>query len=164
MAKLLIIVTFLTASTNATLSAQTPGGQDDSWQPRWEVGPYIGVARHSLVGSHLGVTRDRNHLFVGLHATAHLVRSRRWTLSYAPELLPVLLISNNPKYRDVQQADGEHFVVDDGRGPVAGFAISPIGKLMEFEMIPAVGAVCDRAFSQTAPAIQDSRMSESGGL
>ena len=127
MAKLLIIVTFLTASTNATLSAQTPGGQDDSWQPRWEVGPYIGVARHSLVGSHLGVTRDRNHLFVGLHATAHLVRSRRWTLSYAPEVVPLLLISNNPKYRQLLTSDGGHIIVEDGKGPVAGFAISPIG-------------------------------------
>ena len=117
----------MAASTVARVSAQTTGGEDESWRSRWDVGPYVGVARHSLVGSHLGVTRDRNHLFVGLHATAHLVRSRRWTLSYAPELVPLLLISNNPTYRDVQQADGEHFVVEDGRGPVAGVAISPIG-------------------------------------
>src|SRR6266446_8498284 len=99
MAKLVIIVTFLATSTNATLSAQTTGSQDDSWQPRWEVGPYVGVARHSLVGTHLGMTPDLNHLFIGLHVTAPFVRSRRWTLSYAPEVVPLLLISNNPKYR-----------------------------------------------------------------
>jgi hypothetical protein len=127
MAKLVVIVTFLAASTNATLSAQTIGSQDDSWQPRWAVGPYVGVARHSLVGTHLGVTPDRNHLFIGLHATAPFVRSRRWTFSYAPEVVPLLLISNNPKYRDFPTPDGGRFKIEEGKGPVAGFGISPIG-------------------------------------
>jgi hypothetical protein len=122
-----IVVTFLAASTMATLSAQTTGVHDDSLRPRWEVGPYLGVARHSLVGTHLGVTPDRNHLFIGLHATAHLFRSGRWTLSYAPEVVPLLLISSNPKYRLFQDGHGGQITVEDGKGPVAGFAISPIG-------------------------------------
>jgi len=91
------------------------------------VGPYVGVARHSLVGTHLGVTPDRNHLLIGVHITVNIVGSRRWTLRYAPEVVPLLLISNNPKYRQVLQADGGHITVEDGRGSVAGFAISPIG-------------------------------------
>jgi hypothetical protein len=124
---LVIIIAVVIASTVSTVSAQTTGGQDELWWPRWELGPYVGVARHSLVGTHLGVTPDRNHLFLGLHATFPFVRSRRWTVSYAPDVVPLLLISNNPTYRYVQQADGEHFVVEDGRGPVGGFAMSPIG-------------------------------------
>src|SRR6266850_2716076 len=123
---LVIIIAVVIASTVSTVSAQTTGGQDELWWPRWELGPYVGVARHSLVGTHLGVTPDRNHLFLGLHATFPFVRSRRWTLSYAPEAVPLLLISNNPKYRDLQAAGG-HITVEDGRGPVAGFAISPMG-------------------------------------
>ena len=87
--RLVIIVTSLAAATVATLSAQTTGGQGDSWRSRWEVGPYIGVAR--------------------------------------PEVVPLLLISNNPKYRYLQEADGGHITVEDGKGAVAGFAISPIG-------------------------------------
>jgi hypothetical protein len=64
------------------------------------VGPYVGMARHSLVGTQWGMTPDRNHLFVGLHATANLIRSHRFRFGYAPEIVPLLLVSNNPKYRD----------------------------------------------------------------
>jgi hypothetical protein len=122
-----IVIILVAASTVAGLSAQSAGGQDELQQSRWEVGPYVGVARHSLVGTHLGVTPDRNHLFLGLHVTVPFSRSRRLTLSYAPELVPLLLISNNPRYRYVPLAGGERFAVEDGRGPVAGVAISPIG-------------------------------------
>jgi hypothetical protein len=118
------------------LSAQTTNGQDDSSRPRWDVGPYVGVARHSLVGTHLGVTPDRNHLLIGLHATAPFVRSRRWTFSYAPEIAPLLVIFNNPKYRHFQEADGRHITVEDGQGPVAGFAISPIGLEAQIRLTP----------------------------
>jgi hypothetical protein len=69
------------------------------------------------------VTPDRSHLFVGVHAVANLVRTRRFTLGYAPEFVPLLLITNNPKYR--YEPDG--FPTLLGRGPVAGFAVSPIG-------------------------------------
>lgn len=123
----LVIIALLAASAAVTLTAQIPAGHDDSWPPRWEVGPYVGVARHSLVGTHLGVTPDRNHLFIGVHITVNTVRSRRWTLGYAPEAVPLLLISNNPKYRQVPDAVDGQITVEEGRGPVAGFAISPIG-------------------------------------
>ena len=123
----LVIIGLSAALAGATLTAQTADGHNDSWPPRWEVGPYVGVARHSLVGTHLGVTPDRNHLLIGVHITVNIVGSRRWTLRYAPEVVPLLLISNNPKYRQVLQADGGHITVEDGRGSVAGFAISPIG-------------------------------------
>jgi len=123
----LIIITVIAASIIATFSAQTTDGQDELRPSRLEIGPYVGVARHSLVGTHLGVTPDRNHLFLGLHATVPFFRSRNWTFSYAPEVVPLLLISNNQKYRDLQQTDGGHVTVEDGRGPVAGFAMSPIG-------------------------------------
>jgi len=87
-----------------------------------------------LVGTHLGVTPDRNHLVIGLHATARVVRSRRLTLNYAPEMAPLLLISNNPKYRRFQEGDGGPITVEDGKGPVAGFAISPIGLEAQMQL------------------------------
>ena len=151
-----VIATFLAASTIATLSAQTTGGPDDSWRPRWAVGPYVGVARHSLVGTHLGVTPDRNHFFIGLHATAHFFRSGRWTLSYAPEVVPLLLISNNPKYRHFQDADGGQTTVEDGRGPVAGVAISPIGIEAQIQLASrwrayAAGAAGAVSFTRAVP-------------
>ncbi len=122
----LIMIAVVAASSVATVSAQTTD-HDEVWRSRWDVGPYVGVARHSLVGTHLGVTPDRNHLFLGVHVTVPFVRSRRWTLGYAPDLVPLLLISNNPSYRYVQRSDGRRIAVEEGRGPVAGFAVSPIG-------------------------------------
>ena len=124
--RVVTIIAIVASSTVATLSAQTMG-QDELRQSRWEVGPYVGIARHSLVGTHLGVTPDRNHLFLGVHATVPFIRWRRWTFSYAPEVVPLLLVSNNPTYRYFQQPGGGHVVVENGRGPVAGFAVSPIG-------------------------------------
>jgi hypothetical protein len=132
----IIVIAGVVASTVAMPSAQTMGGEDEMPQPRWEVGPYVGVARHSLVGTHLGVTPDRNHLFLGVHVTAHVVRSPRWTLSYAPEVVPLLLVSNNPTYRYFPLADGARIAVEDGRGPVAGFAVSPIGVEAQTRLAP----------------------------
>jgi hypothetical protein len=94
--------------------------------PRLALGLYVGAARNSLVGTHLGVTPDRDHFFFGVHATLHVVRAKRWTFAYAPEVVPVLIISNNPKYRTTDYRDGR-FAFEDGRGPVTGFAVSPIG-------------------------------------
>lgn len=151
-----VLVTVFITSTIATPSAQTTAGDDDSWRPRWQLGPYVGVARHSLVGTHLGVTPDRNHFFIGLHATAQFFRSRRWTLSYAPEVVPLLLISNNPKYRHLQEADGGQIAVEDGKGPVAGFAISPIGIEAQIRLTPrwrayAAGAAGAVSFTRKVP-------------
>ena len=54
-------------------------------------------------------------------------RTPRASVGYAPEVVPLLIITNNPKYRTVTAPGGFRFTVEDGRGPVAGFAISPIG-------------------------------------
>jgi hypothetical protein len=85
------------------------------------------MARHSLVGTQWGMTPDRNHLFVGLHATANLLRSRRLSFGYAPEIVPLLIVTNNPKYRERPIPGRGDIAIEDGRGPVAGLSISPIG-------------------------------------
>jgi len=99
----------------------------DTPLPRLSAGPYVGVARHSLVGSHLGVTPDRDHLFLGVHGTWNVWRTGRWAVGYAPEVVPLLLISNNPTYETVTLPGGERRMFEVGTGVVAGFAISPIG-------------------------------------
>jgi hypothetical protein len=109
-----------------TLAAQSTDANQAS-MPRVEIGPYIGVARHSPVGRYLGVIPDRNHLFIGVQLTANIVRTRRWAFAYAPDLVPLLVVSDNPKYRRITRPGGRHFLVTDGRGPVAGVALSPIG-------------------------------------
>lgn len=95
--------------------------------PRWEVGPYLGVSRHSLADRYLGAIPDRSHVFFGVQLTANVLRTRRWAFAYAPEIVPLLVVSNNPTYRSVSTRTGGRFRVESGRAPVAGFAISPIG-------------------------------------
>ena len=46
------------------------------------------------------------------------------------------MIFNNPKYRHFQEADGRQITVEDGKGPVAGFAISPIGLEAQIRLTP----------------------------
>jgi hypothetical protein len=95
--------------------------------PAWSIGPFLGVARHSPAGHHLGLTPDRNHLFVGLRAARPLSRRRAWRLDLAPEAA-LLVVSNNPTYVTVDSGDRAGPVTIEGHHrPVAGLAFSPIG-------------------------------------
>lgn len=110
--------------------AQTTSLDDESPLPTWEIGPYLGIARDSPVGTNWGVTPDRDHIFVGLRASATVLRWRRWSFRYTPEIVPLLLLSNNPRYRTQTVATGagpRPVVTEDGRGYVAGFALVPFG-------------------------------------
>jgi hypothetical protein len=98
----------------------------------WEIGPYVGLGRHSLVDTtlDLGLTPDRDHLFFGLHFTRELADPHHIVIAYAPDVVPVLIITNNPEYvADPVSAYGAREV---SRGPVAGFAVSPIGLESRF--------------------------------
>ncbi len=130
----LIPAILLVACAAVPLSAQVTDAQESLRWPQWEFGPYLGVARNSPAGTRLGVMPDRDHLFIGLHATINFMRTHRWTLGYAPEIVPLLLISNNPRYRYERDRYGGGFLFEDGRGPVAGFAFSPIGLEMQIRL------------------------------
>jgi len=106
--------------------AQTEPAVSDASAPRWEITPYIGVAVNSPSRHFIGVTPDRNHLFVGVHATVNIVRRERWTFSYAPEVVPLLLVTGNPRVIVVTNEEGTG-LFPGNPGPVAGFAVSPLG-------------------------------------
>ena len=125
--RLVISIGAMVVLASIEVAAQDAEERDDAPYPRWQVGAYIGVARHSLVGTHLGVTPDRDHLLIGVHATASLLRGYRWTIAYAPEMVPLLVVSNNPRYRQVPTGADTSVTIEEGRGRVSGFAISPIG-------------------------------------
>jgi hypothetical protein len=108
-------------------AAEAGEERDQLPEAGWELAPYVAVARHSPVGTNWGVTPDRDHLFLGVHAAFAVLKRPRWTLAYAPDVVPLLLVTNNPTYRTVALPAGKRMVVEDGRGPVAGFAVAPIG-------------------------------------
>jgi len=78
----ILLLLALTLSWAGSVGAQ-PADVPQQLQPRYELVPYVGVARHSLVGTHLGVTPDRSHRLVGVHGVVNVWRSQRWTFGYA---------------------------------------------------------------------------------
>jgi hypothetical protein len=112
----------------ATLIAQT--SDPDARAPRVEITPYVGAAFNSTTGPFLGIIPDRNHLFLGAHVNVTLVRTPRWTFAYAPEVVPVLIVSNNPRLVELSDEFGA-FPAPGDPGPVWGFGFSPIGAELQ---------------------------------
>ena len=110
------------------LRAQTAPSADS--KPGWEIEAYVGGARHSPVGRHLGLTPDRNHLFIGLHLSRSIVDWGWGRFAYAPDIVPLLIVTNNPYFRErpiLTPVGSVGATVETGSGPVAGCAASPIG-------------------------------------
>jgi Lipid A 3-O-deacylase (PagL) len=129
--------------------------------PRLEIGPYIGGARHSPAGHLFGVIPDRNHLFLGVELTMNVVRTPRWAFGLSSEVVPVLIVSNNPTYRSVSTARGGRFIIEAGRRSVTGFAVSPLGLQAQVKISSRLRAYASGAggvvwFSREVP-VADSR-------
>lgn len=111
--------------------------------PKLELTSYAGVAVHSPAGRYLGIIPDRDHVFLGIHATRILARNQRWSIHWAPEVA-LLLVSDNPTYQ--RTADPEAFAqyevagalyvapgyIAVGQRAVSGFAMSPVGVEGQF--------------------------------
>ncbi len=110
----------------APVGAQSDVPAADAAAPRWEITPYVGGAINSPGGWFLGITPDRHHLFVGVHANLNIVRRERWSFAYAPEVVPLLLVTGNPRIVPVSDENGTG-LFPGNPGPVAGFAVSPLG-------------------------------------
>jgi hypothetical protein len=133
--RILLGIVLSAGSVAAQHPAQPADSQGDFRQPLWEVGPYVGVSLHSPVGTHLGVTPDRDHLFLGVHITANFLRRRRWSFAYAPEIVPLLLVTNNIEFRRPGTVTRRDPGLYEQR-PVAGFAVSPIGLETQIRVTP----------------------------
>ena len=123
------ILAYVCALTPATAGAQTPSDPDPR-PPRVEITPYVGVAVNSAAGTYLGLIPDRNHLFLGAHVNLALVRKPRWTFAYAPEIVPLLVVSDNPRLVELRDEFGT-FPAPGDEGPVLGFGFSPIGAELQ---------------------------------
>jgi len=126
---------FVVLLTPSIVLAQT--GVAAPREPAWQLTPYFGVARHSPAGDFLGSTPDRNHVFAGVHITATVAKRGRWSLAWAPEVVPLLMLSATPKYHvnGVDPDSGFPSYAVDGSGYVAGVGLSPVG----FEGRVAIG-------------------------
>lgn len=115
----------LAAASTPAVRAQQHSAQS---RPRsWTLSLYAGGSGHSPVGHRWGLTPDRRHMQIGLHATVPIVRRPRWSLRYAPEVTPLLIVTNNPTYHRGTSESGRSATVEAGRAPVAAFGFAPIG-------------------------------------
>jgi hypothetical protein len=94
-------------------------------------GAWIGLSPSSPVGSSLGTTPDRQLLLGGLRAEWILEASGPLALAATADILPLVLVTHNPTYRDedVLQPDGSmrRVKTETGRALVYGAGLSPLG-------------------------------------
>ncbi len=127
-------------------AAQEPTDSSVDPLPRWRLGAYIGVALNSPGGSYLGVTTNRNHLFIGMRGVAPLLRVGPVTVAYAAEIVPVLIVWPNPT-----SATGQ-----PGNNPVWGVGLVPLGLEGQVQVfhrwqVYAAGGVGIAQFTRPVP-------------
>lgn len=96
----------------------------------WAIAPFVGAALRSPAGYNWGITPDRDHLFVGVHLSTPVLRAGALTFMYAPNVIPLVVITNNPRYTRVTSS-GVVRRVESGRGPVVGTGLVPFGLQVE---------------------------------
>ena len=106
------------------------GAEDSSPLPVWYVGPYLGTAHNSPGGDKWGSIGDRDHYILGVRGSTEVLRWGSFSLAFAPEIVPVIVITNNPTYHTVTVIRGgvaRETQVEDGSAPVLGIGFAPLG-------------------------------------
>jgi len=67
-------------------------GSEPSPKGQWRLGAFVGAARRSPINRRLGITPDRDHLFVGLQAQTTVMKIGAARLSWGVQLVPVVVI------------------------------------------------------------------------
>jgi hypothetical protein len=138
---------FLTQIAIAIMIAGVAVAQAPSEPPSagtWSISPYVGGGRHSPAGYNWGTTPDRNHFILGLHFATPVLRAGPFSLMYAPNATPLIMVSNNPRYRWVVTG-GIARKVEASRGPVFGAGVAPFGIQGEVRATRAVEVYSEAA-------------------
>src|SRR6185503_8668681 len=120
------------ARASASAPDAWPGAypEDTAPLPTWHIGPYFGFAWNSPGGGDWGGVPGRDHMFIGVRGTAPVARWEPLTLSYAAELIPLVVVTDNPEYRTAIVIRGgvpTRLQVENGSGLVYGAGIAPLG-------------------------------------
>ena len=98
--------------------------------PLWHVGPYGGIGLNSPGGDKWGSIADRDHVIIGVRGSAEVLRWGRLAVAFSPEIVPALILTNNPIYETVPMQRGgvtRQTQVVVGSGPVYGIGLTPLG-------------------------------------
>jgi hypothetical protein len=114
------------SANNHSSSTDSAAAQFGQVLGTWSFAPFVAGGVRSPTGVNWGMTPDRAHFFVGLHMATPVLRVGPLMLMYAPNWVPVIVISNNPKYHTVTTA-GVARKVEYARGAVYGTGLVPFG-------------------------------------
>lgn len=161
------LVVFATLSAGIA-AAQAPA--ESASVGTWSISPYVGGGRHSPAGYNWGTTPDRDHLIFGVHFATPVLREGRFSLMYAPSVTPLVMVTNNPRYRWVVTS-GISRKVESSRGPVFGAGFAPFGlqtevratKAFDVYSMAALGGVWFNDFMPTDGARRFNFSIEFGG-
>lgn len=111
--------------------------------PVWHVGPYFGTAHNSPGGEKWGAIADRDHYMIGIRGSTEVLRLGQFSLAFAPEIVPFMIVTDNPTYRwALVFRDGSfrRVQVADGTAPVFGAGFSPMGTEAQMRLTPRLRA------------------------
>lgn len=155
-------------------SATTTGAGGRPSVP-WDVVPFVGYATGSRV-SFWGMTPGRSHLMIGVQFVHPVARTGLLRLAYAPNVVPLFVLTNNPRAVRAAAAGGHvpSAACESTRcGPVYGVAAAPAGLRVDAHLVPglqlygamAVGLV---RFGRNVPVAEARRLNATaewgGGL
>lgn len=155
------VASVLLAAAGAGAQAATPLAEVTGGA--WEVVPFVAHGEHSPAGTAWGFTPGRNHWMLGAQLATPLVRAGRVTLAYAPNAVPVFVLTNNPRYGpatdpvvDLARPGPAVGRAETGRGPVYGYALMPFGVRLSVRVLPrldafAAGGVGGVRFTRDVP-------------
>jgi hypothetical protein len=107
----------------------------------WDVAPFVGYAARSPV-RFWGMTPGRNHLMLGVQFARAFGQAGPLTVAYAPNVVPLFVLTNNPRAAAPPPAPPRSGASAAGRaplracestrcGPVYGVGAAPLGLRLE---------------------------------
>ncbi|HUF27269.1 MAG TPA: acyloxyacyl hydrolase [Gemmatimonadaceae bacterium] len=106
--------------------------------PRRLLGAWVGAAFNSPAGKQLGMTPDRDFFLLGLRTTWSVGEHGRFGASWALELYPLAVVTNNPTRDRTQPGAGGSPTGSDDHAPVIGAGLAPLGLELYYALHPRV--------------------------
>lgn len=106
--------------------------------PRRLRAAWVGAAFNSPAGKQLGMTPDRDFFLVALRTTWSVGEHGSFGASWALELYPLAVVTNNPTGDRSQPGTGGAPAGSDHRAPVIGAGLAPLGLELYYAPHPRV--------------------------
>jgi len=120
------------ATVNAGAQSVPPPAHSS---PTWEIAPYVAGGPTTYVPD--VTSPERTTILLGVRFVGTMLHGRWWSFGYAPEVTPLLIVTNNPRYETkVITVNGypAPTIQVTGHGPTPGVGVSPVGFELQFKV------------------------------